>query len=458
MTLLSRVVWSEGMHLAQHHFQAQSRYFEELAAFMFSSLFYGGYGLAGCELDAEALLNGTVAVTHARGVMPDGTPFHFPDEPAPTPLAIRELFSPTQESHRVLLALPAYHSDHGNTRIDSGNGVTDPRYQAATESVPDETTGQSPRPVMVARKNFRILLDVQPAHGLVTLPIARVRRDGSGHFIYDPDYVPPCTQLGASRRLLELLGRLTEMLEAKADAMAEERRRSGDAAEYAAREVAGFWLTHAVHSALGPLRHLLQTRSAHPELLYTELARLAGALCTFSMEADPRTLPPYDHDDPATSFNALERHIRRHLDLVMPSNCLTVPLLPADPGFYQGTVSDPRAMRRARWFLGVRSSAGHGVVTANVARLVKVCSAEHIVKLVQRAYPGLVLEHVQVPPTEISPRIGMDYFAIQINPHPNSPGEPCWKLIAETGRVGVYVPAAIPDVELDLSIVLENVS
>ena len=456
MGLTSRVVWSEGMHLAQHHFQTQSRYFEELSAFVFSTLFYQGYGLAGLELDAEALLNGTVSLTHARGVMPDGTPFHFPDESPPAPLAVRELFSATQESHRVLLALPGYRPDQANVAPESTNGSSDTRYGVVDSMVPDETTGQSPRSVSIARKNFRLLLDVQDASGLVTLPVARIRRDGSGRFIYDANYVAPSTQIGASRRLMELLGRLIEVMESKADTMAAERRRSGDLAEYAAREVANFWLTHAVHASVGPLRHLWQTRSAHPEQLYSQLSRLAGALCTFSLEADPRQLPLYDHDEPEVCFAALERHILRHLETVLPSNCLSVPLQPTDAGFYRGTVSDPRALTRGRWFLGVRSSSGQGALVADVPRLVKVCSSEHIMKLVQRAYPGLVLEHVPVPPTAISPRIGMQYFAVQTAPAANSPGEPCWKFIQDTHDVGVYVPAAIPDIELQLQIILET--
>ncbi|MGH7468255.1 MAG: type VI secretion system baseplate subunit TssK [Longimicrobiales bacterium] len=456
MQLLSRVVWSEGMHLAQHHFQTQNRYFEEYAAFVFSSLFYRGYGFAGVEFDADALSNGTVALTHARGVMPDGTPFHFPDEEAPRPLPIRELFSPTQDTHRVLLALPLYRADQANCQIDSSTGMRDPRYAASTQVVPDETTGQTPRSVAVARKNFRLLLDVQPAADLVMLPAARIRRDGSGRFVYDADYIPPSTQIGASRRLMELLSRLIEVLEAKAVTMAEERRRTGNLAEYAAREVAGFWLTHAVHSALGPLRHFWQTRSVHPEQLYAELARLAGALCTFSLDADPRKLPSYDHDEPESCFAQLERHILRQLEVMLPSNCLKVPIEAAEPGFYHGSISDRRAITRGKWFLGVRSSAGQGALIKDVPRLVKLCSAEHIVKLVQRAYPGLVLEHVPVPPSEISPRIGMQYFSVQTNPTANSPGEPCWKFIAETTHVGIYVPAAIPDAELDLSIVLES--
>ena len=43
---------------------------------------------------------------------------------------------------------------------------------------------------------------------------ARVRRDGSGHFMYDPEYIPPCVQVGASDRLMYILQRLIEILDA----------------------------------------------------------------------------------------------------------------------------------------------------------------------------------------------------------------------------------------------------
>ena len=85
MRVLSPVVWSEGMHLAQHHFQAQGRYFEELTEYALSSLFFQPYGLVRCELDGDALLNGSAALTHARGIMPDGLPFHFPEDAPPAP-------------------------------------------------------------------------------------------------------------------------------------------------------------------------------------------------------------------------------------------------------------------------------------------------------------------------------------------------------------------------------------
>src|SRR4051812_31415516 len=102
MRQLSKVVWAEGMHLSQHHFQTQTRYFEDTIHFALSQLFRESLGVAGIELDAEALRNGTVSVLHARGVMPDGLPFNIPhSDPGPAPRAIADVFLPTQDSHLV---------------------------------------------------------------------------------------------------------------------------------------------------------------------------------------------------------------------------------------------------------------------------------------------------------------------------------------------------------------------
>ncbi|MGD8276366.1 MAG: type VI secretion system baseplate subunit TssK [Gemmatimonadota bacterium] len=448
MKFLSPVVWSEGMHLAQHHFQAQNRYFEELTAFAVESLFFRSWGLLHCELDAEALLNGTVSLTHARGTMPDGLHFHFPEDEPPAPLEIGELFSPVQESHHVLLAIPAHRMGQANCALPDDPG--DRRFRSRLESIPDELTGADEKQVEVGGKSFRLLLDHQPQEGMVVLPIARIRRDGRGHFLYDADYVPPCLQIGASEKLLQITARLVEILDAKSDALALERKSTQrPLAEWAGREIASFWLTHAVHAASSPLRHLLQTRSVHPERLYVEMSRLAGALCTFSLDAHPRDLPAYDHEDLAGCFDVLDAHIRKNLEIVLPSNTVVIPLQPAGQQyFFTATVPDERCFRKdAYWHLGVRSSAKGSEIAAGVPRLAKLCSAEHIMRLVKEGLPGLSLEHVPSPPSEISPRLGSQYFRLHLE-------GPCWTLMAKANTAGVYLPGAIPDPELELTIVL----
>ena len=455
MTMLSPVVWKEGMHLAQHHFQAQSRYFEDLAAFTLSSLYFKAYGFAACELDDEALLNGSVAVRHARGIMPDGLPFQFGGgRSAPPPLSIQDRLSPTQTSLLVVLAVPSFTAGGSATSpVDS-----DRRARFVTSAIPiaDEVTGQDPKQVTVGRANFRFETESETGTNAVTLPIARVRRDGSGRFVYDPTFIPPCLQLAASRRLADLTQQLLDKLESKSKALANERAgAAGDLADFAAREIAGFWLSHAVNTAIAPLRHLLSVGTTHPEELYLELARLAGALCTFSLDADPRVLPPYNHDDLDSCFGPLELQIRRLLDVWFSNRVVTYPLEVTEPPVHAADITDPRCLHRSsRWFLEVRSSAGQAQVATRVPELVKVCSADAVLKLVQRQLPGLTIDYLALPPAELSPRVGSHYFTLETAGQ--GAKNPCMILIQKTQRVGVFVPDAIPDAKLALLILLEE--
>jgi type VI secretion system protein ImpJ len=313
----------------------------------------------------------------------------------------------------------------------------------------DDTTGRDEKPVSFGRKNFSLALDSEIEEDAVSLPLARVRRDGTGSFIYDPEYIPPCVQIGASDRLMELLHRLIEMLDAKSDALTRGRQGSRrQQSEYSGHDVATFWLLHAIRSSVAPLRHFMQVKRTHPEQLYVELSRLAGALCTFALDSHPRSLPLYDHENLEASFDALDRHIREHLEIIIPSNCVSIPLRAARP-YFTGPVADKRCFGRSRWIFGIRSTAGHAEVITRVPHLVKVCASRYTPELVRRAYPGLPLEHLPSPPSAISPRLDSQYFSVA------KEGQ-CWDSLVQTGEVGIYVPDSIPNAEVELLVLIES--
>ena len=450
MRQLSQVVWNEGMHLAQHHFQAQSRFYEDTVQFALSALFFRPYGLVACELDRDALKNDTVALLHARGVMPDGLAFDIPSSDiAPQPLYIRDLFSPTSDNHRVLLAIPAYRPDRSNVAVNGDASAF--RYSAHQTTVRDALSGRDERVVTLGQKNFRLLLDTEATQaeleGMVVLPIACARRDGTGHFMYDPEYIAPSLQIGASPRLLSIVHRLTEILEARADAITRGRRGSSD--EFAQQEVASFWLLHTIHASLPTLRHQLQAKHVHPERLFVELSRLAGALCTFTLDMHPRMLPVYDHDAPQACFDALDRHIRQNLDIVAPSGRAAIPFTSSAPYLHVAQITEAGAFTAPQWILGVRSSMPAHEAAVRFPELAKVCSSKFVLELVRRAYPGLALSHLPYPPSSISPRGDTQYFSIERS-------GPCWDTIVSSGEVGVYVPDAVSSVTLDLSIVYDT--
>ena len=268
---------------------------------------------------------------------------------------------------------------------------------------------------LLGGRTFGCSSTLSRAKGTYHLPLARILRDGSGHFIFDPDYVPPCLQIGASETLLQLTRRrLLRFSKPRVRPSKPSGRAGGkDLREYSSHEIANFWLLHAVRSSMAPLRHHLELKHSHPEQLYAEMARLAGALCTFAIDSDPRSLPAYDHDRLGECFAELDRHIRAHLEIIIPTNCIGVPLRQVSDYLYVGAVADNRCFgRAANWILGISSDLARPELMVNVPARAKICSSQHVERLFRDALPGLTLQHLPSPPAAISPRIGYEYFSI----------------------------------------------
>ncbi len=226
--------------------------------------------------------------------------------------------------------------------------------------------------------------------------------------------MPPTLRIGASARLTAILEGLIEVLEAKGEALRRQLPGADTMSEKAGHELTGLWLTHAIYSGLGPLRHHAQFGRAHPREVYEDLARLAGALCTFSLESDPRDVPLYDHDRPGEAFSGLDRHIRRHLEVTIQERYISVPLERTAANLQTAALVDKRALGRGEWVLRIRSRAPTAAVIAEVPRKVKICSAEDVLRLVESAgLPALGIEHLASLPPDIPSRVGSLYFRLR---------------------------------------------
>jgi type VI secretion system protein ImpJ len=455
MKYLSRVVWSEGMYLGPHHFQTQSRYFEDSIRFTAGSLWFEPWGLIGAQLDSEALKNGTVVLAHARGIFPDGLAFHMPEsDPLPEPRKIAELFPAVRDSIGLSLAVPPRRPEGANTLLADSDGQPNrapQRYRAEPALLYDETTGRDEKPVHLGRKNIALRVDTEALGDLLHLPIARITRDSAGDFVYDPNFIPPSVELGASARLVAILNRLIEILEEKSARFSRTAPggREKSWAEFSTREIANFWLLHTVNSALPPLRHFLLTKRGHPEEAYVELLRLGGALCTFAIDSHPSQLPLYDHGNLEKCFGLLDAHIRTHLETIVPTQYIQIPMVKRADYFYEAEVTDQRVLDRARWIFAIRSSVSEPEAIAKTPQLVKLCSKQFMPQLVKRALPGLPMTHLPVAPAAIPVRADFQYFSV-------SRTGPCWDHIVQTRQLGLYVPGDLPHPELELLVVLES--
>ena len=436
------------MHLGPHHFQTQSRYFEDTLWFLNSNLRSESWGFLHYSIDSEAMQNGLAVLTFASGIMPDGLIFDLPDcDSIPEPIKLSSLFNSTDSEIVLHLAIPI-RQDQGLDCDETGSGKA--RYSVEQRTLRDDSSGQGEFKVSLARKNLALMSQAQLSGDTVSFPIARVVRDGKGGFACDPDYIPPCLRIGACESLVLILHRLVQAIDEKVVSTRDSRRSSGGfELGTSALDVANYWFLHSLSSTLPALRHHIQDRRSHPEDVYRDLARLAGSLSTFSLDSTPYEIPPYRHRGLTSTFNNLDSLIRRYLEIVTPSNCVSLKFHKSGNYVYEATLTDERCLRNARWVLGIRSSITDSVLLRQTPKLTKICSAEGVAKLVQRALPGLELIHLPVPPTALHALADMHYFSISLS-------GACWQHILQTKQVGVYLPGDLGDATFDLTIIMET--
>ncbi len=447
MRQLEPVIWTKGTFLNPQHLQQQDRFLEDSLRFQVLALEFRPWGFTRLRVDQEALAGGTVGILEASGMLPDGLLFDIPrSDPAPSPKAIADHLDAGRDSLLVFLAIPSYRDNAFN--VAGAGREPEVRYRADIEMLRDENTGQSEKPVMVARKNFRLLFDDESREGSSVLPLVEIRRTSAGLYELNPDFVPPLLDFRASDYLVSIARRILEILAARSSALAGTRRQKNQSlAEFTAADIASFWLLYTINTAFPVFRHLFETRGGHPELLYSAMLSLAGSLTAFSQKIQTRDLPVYDHDNLGRSFAALDEKLRLLLETVIPSNFVSLPLKLAQPSIYATSIDREEYFANTRMYLALRSDATQADMIRKIPRLVKISSTDSIEYLVQRALGGVALTHLLSPPPAIPVKLEYQYFSL------SQSGSP-WESIVRARNLAVYVPGDFPNPQLELLILL----
>jgi type VI secretion system protein ImpJ len=446
---MQKVLWSKGVLLSPQHLQTQDRFLEDLVEFQLSALTFCPWGFSRLEIDREALAGGTLLVSAAAGILPDGLPFEMPESDlAPPPRPLEQHWRPDQESLTVHLGIPERRA--GGYSVSVSQSGRNTRYLSEVAMRRDENTGLAEKPIQLARKNFRFLAEGESPEGYSLLPLARITRTTTGGFQPDPYFVPPLIDITASGYLLAVARRLVEVLTAKSSALSGMRRqRSQTLADFGVSDVASFWLLYTVNTHLPRFRHLHEVRRGHPGELFSAMAALAGALTTFSTTVHPRQIPLYDHSDLSGCFSRLDAMLRELLETVVPESAVTLPLRLTTPSVYAAAIDHDRYLAAPEWYLAARTGGRQDELIRKAPQLLKVSSADQIERLINRALPGVGLRHVPTPPGAVPVKLDREYFALDRS-------GPDWNAIRLSRNLAVYVPSDFPDPELELVVVLPS--
>jgi type VI secretion system protein ImpJ len=447
MKQLQPVIWSKGTFLTPQHLQLQDRFIEDNLYFQLQALNFCPWGFRELTVDQRNLSDGQFVVLRASGIFPEGLLFDIPaSDPAPEAKHLAEFFEPGQQTLDVYLAIPEYRQRGLNVSLAQRHAGT--RFLADLEMCRDENTGIGDRPVQVARKNFRILVDGENLEGVSKLRVANVERTGAGTFRLNPGFVPPLLSIGCSDRLLGILRGMVEILFSKSKELSATRRQKNQGlAEFTATDIANFWLLYTINSHFPLFSHLHETKKGHPEELYSTMLSLAGALTTFSVTIQPCDLPGYDHDNLGKCFAELDQQLRALLETVVPTNVVSLPLKPTQPFIYATAVADDRYLQGTRMYLAMSAELPEADLIRKTPQLVKLCSANHIEHLIKQALPGMPLTHLPSPPSAIPVKLNCQYFSI-------SQSGVAWEAVQRARNFAAYVPADFPNPQLELIILL----
>ncbi|MEX2303639.1 MAG: type VI secretion system baseplate subunit TssK [Bryobacterales bacterium] len=445
MSRLQPVLWLKGTFLTPQHLQVQDRFIESLLQFRVEAQNFRPWGFTALGVDQEVLESGTLALTRASGILPDGLAFDLPEsDPAPPPRPFADFFDPERKHLDLYLVVPPHRERGLNVTIQSASADT--RYRGEIISVRDENAATTEKPVLVARKNLRLLTGVESREGLTAMRVARVRRTEANAFELDPHFVPPLLSTAASPYLTSIARRLVEILSSKSSELASTRRQKNQSlADFTASDVASFWLLYTVNTYLPHFRHLFETKRGHPEELYGVMLSLAGALTTFSREISSDSFLSYNHDELEVCFTDLDEKLRLLLEAVVPKNFVALPLKEVRNHIYATAVDDDKYLVNTKMYLAVSAETKEVAVIQKAPALIKVCSADHIDHLVRQALPGVQLTHVPAPPSSIPVKLNYQYFSL------NQSGG-AWEAVGRARNLAAYVPGDFPNPKLELVI------
>ncbi len=438
MSWSKKVVWSEGMFLQPQHFQQQDRYFSRALENRVGEICPFPWGFSHLTIDQAALSLGKVAISSARGVMPDGTPFDFPErDSGPEPLEIPA----DSKDEMLLLAVPV--SRYGSVEVDSGesNDSTFARYLAVDSDLSDHNSdSESSAPVRLAELNMRLLLARDKTDAWVSLGAVRIiERRADKLVVLDREYIPPCLAVSVSPVLSAYVQEIEGMLHQRGEALASRLAHPGRGG---VAEVADFLFLQTVNRYEPLIAHMRSLPTLHPEALYQTCLEMAGDLATFRDGRRCIKYPDYLHAEPRKCFPELIKELRASLSIVLETNAISIELQERKYGVHVAVIPDPALIKTAGFILAVNAQIPAEQLRARFPTQTKLGPVEKLRDLVNMQLPGIALKALPVAPRQIPFHAGFNYFEMDRS------GD-LWKQLERSGGLAMHIAGEFPGLEME---------
>jgi type VI secretion system protein ImpJ len=433
----SPVLWSEGMFLRPHHFQAADRYWSELIATGNRFDHPCGYGIARLSVHAELLQNNVLQLMGLSARMKDGTLLESESEQVDTvDLNVKLGNQPPAKTIQVFLAIPQETEGQGNT-ADSSAAVK--RYLSFDRELPDEIRGDNRQTVPSRRLNYRILLSTDDCSGFKLLPLLQLlpATGAAGKFRIDPNYFPPMLEVASWHELKTLIGDLRSFILSRITTIGEVIKHRGiSLGSNIEGDAQKLWLMHCMNQSAAELECIALAPGVHPLVAYTYLCSILGRCSIFGPDMMFPGVPQYDHDNLAPIFRKLCEMIRALINNVRDDEVVQRPFLGSGRGM-SVSLQPEWLGPEWEWYFGIKPhnfpiESVSAVLNDKVGLVYKLGSAELVESYFTQKQEGLIHKKVREVPRALQGRGNWAFFQIKTDTD-------AWKRVATDFSIAMRI-------------------
>lgn len=441
MSWYSKVTWTEGLFLRQHHLQQHDRYFEHLLETRVRHITPYPWGFSDIEIDRDLTQQNKFGLRRASGIFQDGTPFDLPStSPLPLPIDVPE----GSERKYVWLTMPV--ATANMREIDMALGPSGSRYTQELETVNDSAGGMHvEEEIAVAHPRIEFAIRETPKPGYHNLLIARIVEVRDKTVVFEDTVCPPVLTSHAHPVPTGWLDRVIGWVETRLEALA---RYAADPSSGGGLQANDYFMLQLLNREVNVLKHYRASKYLHPEQLYVELIRLAGDLSTFSASRIAPEFPRYDHDRLQDVMEPILGVIQRLLSLDV-GRAIRLELTEVRTNSFLANVSDRNLFRNARFVIEVSASMPLSQIQMKFPELCKVAPNTKMREIVQTHLPGIPVVHMPTPPRQIRTIIDHVYFQFDKS-------SPLWPEFSVASGIALHFAGNWPGLQLDLWAIMDD--
>ena len=443
MSVVNKVVWSEGMFLRHQHFQQSERSHEYAFCQMLGMINPTAWGVSELEIDTESLKLGKFTISKCAGIFMDKTIFNSEGN-----ACIPATISIPVNAHNctIYLAIPSKGTDLTEVR-NPKDSDTMARYLAKSYQVKDiNSGGHDTAEVFLSQLQLRLLTDEDDISQFSCIPIARVSElDANGGIILDRTFIPSCINCSASNVLKQNIIELQSLLNNRSlDISARLGKPSG------ADSIGDLLLLQLVNRYALLFSSLSNHGFSSTINFFNICLQLAGEMATYSTPMKRLTETfDYSQSDLTNTFSGLINTLKGMLSSVLLSKAMLLELQQSKQGIWVSITKDQSIYSNSNFILAVKSDMASEDLAGRVITQAKVGPVEKIRSLINLQLVGIELRQLTVIPREIPYKTGYLYFELDKT-------SPLWSDMMTSNAIAIHFSGEFPGLGLELWAIKET--